>query len=100
VRPNPIYVNVAGAPFKVGDRVRVTHGTDLTFDHRYQGRVGIVGYFEYQCGCGQSYPNDPMIGVRFREDIAEFWAEELTQRRGLARTTTQKRVPSSRREDE
>ena|SRR5258708_35879653 len=73
----PIYVDVDGAPFKIGDRVRVTRGTDETFDPSYKGRVGIVEYLEYGCGCGQSYPQDPMIGVRFRGDVDEFWREEL-----------------------
>ena len=76
--PKPIYIDVDGAPFKIGDRVRVTDSRDETFDRSYKGRIGTVEYFEYECGCGQSYPNDPMIGVRFQKDqVEEFWAEEL-----------------------
>jgi hypothetical protein len=74
----PIYNDVAGAPYKIGDGVRVVRGTDETFDLAYRGRRGIVAYFEYKCGCGQTYPNDPMIGVRMADgNCAEFWAEEL-----------------------
>lgn len=75
----PTYIDVDGAPFKIGDRVRVTRGTDETFNSRYRSRVGVVEYLEYQCGCGQSYPRDPLIGVKFTSNgIEEFWAEELT----------------------
>lgn len=75
---SPIYNDVAGAPYKIGDRVRVVRGTDETFDGAYKGRRGAVAYFEYKCGCGQTYPNDPMIGVRMADgQCAEFWAEEL-----------------------
>jgi CarS bacterial SH3 domain len=77
----PIRVDVKGAPFKMGDWVRVIRGSDDTFDPSYKGRVGIVEYFEYGCGCGQSYPHDPMIGVRFYKTIAEFWKEELIRSR-------------------
>jgi hypothetical protein len=81
VGPRPIYVDVKGAPFKMGERVRVTDSTDETFDRSFKGRIGIVEYLEYQCGCGQSYPDDPMIGVRFqRGQVEEFWAEELKRR--------------------
>jgi hypothetical protein len=81
----PIYVDVGGAPFKIGDRVRVTRGADETFDASYKGCTGIVEYFEYGCGCGQSYPRDPMIGVRFRSGLAEFWREELALNEPKAR---------------
>jgi CarS bacterial SH3 domain len=75
---NPRRHNVAGAPLRIGDRVRVVRGSDETFDRAYKGRAGVVEYFEYDCGCGQHYPDDPMIGIRFRDgSIEEFWAEEL-----------------------
>jgi hypothetical protein len=84
--PRPIYLDIDGAPFRVGERVRVTDSGDETFERSYKGRIGIVEYFEYECGCGQSYPNDPMIGVRFHKDrIEEFWAEELTRQQARAR---------------
>ena len=76
----PIYTDVDGAQFGIGERVGVGDSKDETFDRSFKGRVGSVKYFEYDCGCGQSFPRDPMIGVRFRnDDIEEFWAEELTQ---------------------
>jgi hypothetical protein len=78
---NPIYSNVHGAPFRIGETVRVVGSEDETFDPRYKRRVGTIEYFEYECGCGQNYPNDPMIGVKFRGGkTAEFWAEELRRR--------------------
>jgi len=85
VGARPIYVDVDGAPFKIGERVRVTDSKDETFDRSFKGRIGVIEYFEYECGCGQSYPDDPMIGVRFRRGrIEEFWAEELTRRQSRA----------------
>jgi hypothetical protein len=83
---SPIYIAVDGAPFRIGERVRVRDSKDETFDRSFKGRVGSVEYFEYECGCGQSYPHDPMIGVRFRnDDIEEFWAEELARSRQCVR---------------
>jgi hypothetical protein len=73
----PRFISIVGAPFKVGERVRVIAGADETFDSAFFGRVGIIEYFEYDCGCGQTFPNDPMIGVRFSNCVEEFWAEEL-----------------------
>ena len=83
--PRPIRADVKGAPFKIGNAVRVTRGSDETFDPSYRGRVGIVEYLEYECGCGQSYPHDPMIGVRFRNAVAEFWREELKSKSDRSR---------------
>lgn len=40
----PMYVDVDGAPFNIGERVRVTRGADETFDPSYKGRAGIVEY--------------------------------------------------------
>ena len=75
---NPIYRNVKDAPFRIGERVFVLDSEDETFDPVYCGRVGIVKYLEYECGCGQSYPLDPMIGIEFDNmTVEEFWREEL-----------------------
>ena len=74
---NPRFTNVSGAPFTIGERVRVTAGADKTFDDAFLGNIGTVEYFEYDCGCGQTFPNDPMIGVRLSNRVEEFWAEEL-----------------------
>lgn len=56
----------------------IVNGADETFDGRYLRKTGNVVHLEYSCGCGQSYPGDPMIGVRFAEgNVEEFWREEI-----------------------
>lgn len=73
---NPIYEDVDGAPFLIGQAVKVVKVDESTYG--LFGRVGTVVYYEYECGCGQTFPEDPMIGVRFEDgDREEFWAEEL-----------------------
>jgi len=73
-----VTTDVPGAPFRIRDKVRVVRGTDETFDRRFLRRVGIIEHFEYSCGCGQTYPSDPMIGVQFRSgEVEEFWQKEL-----------------------
>jgi len=72
-----IYHDVPGAPFKIGEMVRVVSFSDDTADEDLLGCRGSVLYFEYSCGCGQTFPKDPMIGVLFGERTAEFWKEEL-----------------------
>lgn len=77
---NKRFYNINGAPLQIGDEVVVTNNApgDATFDDSFCGAKGIVVYFEYDCGCGQTYPNDPMIGVRFvNATLEEFWKEEL-----------------------
>lgn len=60
----------------------VTQVVDEEGDASRIGEQGVIAYFEYGCGCGQSYPNDPMIGVRFASGhIEEFWREELRRSR-------------------
>jgi len=75
-----IYYTPHGAPMKIGALVKI----DLTFadetaDFSLDKRLGTVIYFNYDCGCGQSFPNDPMIGVVLLEQpiVEEFWKEEL-----------------------
>ena len=76
----PIRDQVPGAPYQPGDLVRVVAAID-TEDHdvsHHIGRSGRVDYLEYDCGCGQSYAEDPMIGVELDGgDREEFWPEEL-----------------------
>jgi len=74
-----IYHDVDGAPFKIGESVKVVSFSDDTADEEFLGCRGAVLYFEYSCGCGQTFPNDPMIGVQFGERKAEFWKEELAR---------------------
>lgn len=72
--------DVVGVPFKRGDEVRVLDNPNLdsTFDEQYIGKIGSVVHFDYDCGCGQSFPTDPMIGVMFSDfKVEEFWKEEL-----------------------
>jgi hypothetical protein len=70
--------NIPGAPFHIGARVLVVGPGDETFDPKYLGKTGVVEYYEYDCGCGQTFPEDPMIGVRFANGSKqEFWKEEL-----------------------
>jgi len=73
-------LDIKGAPYKIGDIVRVLNNPneDETFDKHLSGKFGLIEYFEYDCGCGQSFPEDLMIGVRFSNGKSEeFWKEEL-----------------------
>jgi len=72
--------NLVGAPFKIGDRVTILNNpnNDETFNNQLTFKNGMVVYFEYECGCGQTFPDDPMVGVRFNNGkIEEFWKEEM-----------------------
>ncbi len=72
--------NIPGAPFRIGDSVSILDNPngDLTFNSDFSGKEGTIEFFEYNCGCGQTFPTDPMIGVRFSNGtIGEFWKEEL-----------------------
>jgi hypothetical protein len=75
--------DIPGAPFRIGDEVQVVRLSDETAYAKFLGRCGQVLYFDYSCGCGQRYPDDPMIGVQFLDGSAEFWKEEI-QRIGLS----------------
>jgi len=70
--------NIKGAPYKIGNLVKVIFATDETFDNSFMGQVGKIIHYCYSCGCGQSFPDDPMIGIEFNEGvIEEFWKEEI-----------------------
>lgn len=72
---------VPGSPLQPDDQVLVVAAVDTeVFDVSYMiGKRGVVEHLEYSCGCGQSYPEDPMIGVRFADgSLHEFWREELS----------------------
>ena len=72
--------DISGAPFNIGDSVLILNNpnNDLTFDEFFIYKKGVVKYFEYNCGCGQSFPNDPLIGVLFPDKrVEEFWKEEI-----------------------
>lgn len=74
----PIREPVPGAPYQPGDLVRVVAILDSTADAALVGAVGRVVHLEYSCGCGQRYPDDPMIGVELDGGVREeFWRDEL-----------------------
>lgn len=74
----PRYEDVPGAPFRIEAAVRVTGVDDGTADTSRVGATGRVLYYEYDCGCGQSFPDDPMIGVVFADGaVIEYWKSEL-----------------------
>lgn len=77
---SPVRHRVDGAPFQVGDRVVVVDAVDRDiFDlSAYVGRGGVVEYLEYSCGCGQHYPDDPMVGIRLAGEVIDFWKEEIS----------------------
>lgn len=97
LRARKRYGRVDGSPFQPLDRVRVTQdcdGTHVDTNERGEsllvGEVGSVRYLEYDCGCGQVFPSEPMIGVRFATGVTrEFWPEELE----LAPTLDPARLP-------
>jgi hypothetical protein len=57
----PVRLDVPGAPFQIGQRVKVVAAIDETTDQSFIGRSGTIEYYEYSCGCGQAYPNDPRL---------------------------------------
>jgi len=72
--------NIPGAPYRIGSKVKVVMATDETTDLSCIGKTGVIEYYHYSCGCGQTFPNDPMIGVKFSDDTTrEFWVEELVE---------------------
>ena len=74
----PRYENVEGAPFFIGAIVEVCCVVDETENSDVVGKRGVVRYYEYDCGSGQTFPDDPMIGVKFVGGaMKEFWKEEL-----------------------
>lgn len=74
----PIKHYIEGAPIQIGTKVIVGKPSDITFNLHYKGELGVVAYLEYECGCGQTFPNDPMIGVLFEDGkTEEYWIEEL-----------------------
>lgn len=81
-RARPHRDPVAGSPFQPGARVRVVRAVDPGV-HDVSGFVGAEGsveYLEYNCGCSQTFPSDPMVGVSFTSGGAEeFWPEELQE---------------------
>jgi hypothetical protein len=86
----PVFDFIPGSPRQVGDVVRVVCTTDDTVSEDWIGAVGRVEYLEYSCGSGQSFPDDPMIGVRFADGLEEFWREELSPAAATDSTGTER----------
>ena len=69
------------APYIPRQLVRVVRALDRDiYDvSGFIGRQGVVERLEYE-GCGQSYPGDPLVEVRFDDGRREaFWREELAR---------------------
>lgn len=71
------FEHVEGAPFQVGDIV--TSGETIGG----KKQTGVVNFLDYSGGCGETFPDDPMISVTWHriykdEDATEHcWKEEL-----------------------
>lgn len=88
-----ILTDVEGAPVKIGQKVEVKNlidpdsfdyigvGDDDSVEDAIEaliGQKGVVVHLEYDCGCGQIFPHEPMIGVKLEDGSEhEFWFEEL-----------------------
>jgi hypothetical protein len=80
LKTNKCNYDIDGAPYKISQKVKVLNNPDKddTFDMKFINKIGEIIFFEYDCGCGQTFPTDPMIGVKFSDgSIDEFWKEEL-----------------------
>jgi len=80
LKPSYLKFDIDGAPYKIGDKVKVNNNPNMdeTFNNRFFNAICEVIYFEYECGCGQTFPEDPMIGIKSSDgEIDEFWKEEL-----------------------
>ncbi|MCX6214301.1 hypothetical protein [Spirosoma sp.] len=80
LKPQYRRYDIEGAPYKIDTKVIILDNPskDDTFDVEFIGKEGVIVFFEYDCGCGQTYPDDPMIGVEFNDGrVAEFWKDEI-----------------------
>jgi hypothetical protein len=87
----PRFEIIEGTPFELGQRIEIADLTDphtlgqLTAgDEGFEdvwdvlGHKGVLEYYEYNCGCGQIFPDQPMMGVKLDNGMrCEFWAEEM-----------------------
>jgi hypothetical protein len=77
---NIILTGCKSAGLFTGDKVLILDNPnkDCTFNIDLTGKVGIIVYLNYDCGCGQSYPKDPMFGVSFANGkLEEYWKDEV-----------------------
>lgn len=71
--------NVKGAPYKIGDWIKVIDLADVYMSKSFIGKRGKVLYFNYNDSRGQYYPHDPKIGVRLKDGATvELWKDEVT----------------------
>lgn len=65
-----------GAPFKIGDNVRVVKIDDTNQETHAEdvGKTGKVVAFGIKTHCGDNYPSDPAIIV---EGLDWYWKDEL-----------------------
>lgn len=79
--------HVAGAPYQTGERVRVVCATSWHVHDaaHFYGRSGVVEYLDYDCGCSQTFPTDPVIVVSFSHGArGTFRAGDLIRKPTLA----------------
>jgi len=71
------------APFQCGQRVKVKGPNrpgdiDEEMCAPYVGCCGVVQWLRYQTGCGDRFPDDPMICVELDDGREyDFWHNEL-----------------------
>lgn len=77
-RSEVIREDIDGAPFHLGQEVKVCKRLDETVSTDFIGKIGTVSGYEYSSGVGQEFPKRPMIEVKFDTEVVEFfWPEEL-----------------------
>lgn len=81
--------DIEGAPFSIGTKVKIKDLSDIeSFEYishdpdeiidKLINSVGVIIYYDYDCGCSQIYPDQPMIGVKLENgETHEFWPEEI-----------------------
>lgn len=92
VLPGFYLVDVPGAPYLIGELVRVVdldqvealQLEDATLNADYASRMGRVVGLRYECVAGEHYPDEPMVRVKLSdEEVDLFWPEELIPLVGL-----------------
>lgn len=73
---------------QVGDKVLIIDAIDTEIDigpasgPSYVNHFGIVESLDYHSGCGQSFPNDPMIKVRILDTPVRSKGDEIGDKKG------------------
>lgn len=72
--------NIKEIKFKINQNIKVINLIDKTGNRYYLNKIGLIKYFNFDCGCEQTFPHNPMIGIKFfNGKIEEFWKEEITK---------------------